>query len=98
MELLQRFNDFIKNEKLLSANDRLMLAVSGGMDSVVLCELCNESGYDYIMAHCNFQLRGDESSRDEKFVEKLGKNYNKEVLIKRFDTLQYAEQKKISIQ
>jgi len=75
-----------------------MLAVSGGVDSVVLCELCSQAGYDFTIAHCNFQLRGKESERDENFVKDIGNKYGVKVLIKRFDTDAYAEEKKIGIQ
>ncbi len=75
-----------------------MLAVSGGVDSVVLCELCKQAGYDFVIAHCNFQLRGAESERDENFVMELGKKYAVEVLIKKFDTEKYAGENKLSIQ
>ena len=68
------------------------------MDSVVLCELCKQAGYDFIIAHCNFQLRGEESERDEQFVKELGKKYGVEVLVKKFDTEKYAAENKISIQ
>lgn len=98
MTLLQQFTSFITKESLFSQKDRLLLAVSGGVDSVVLCELCQQAGYDFIIAHCNFQLRGEESERDEAFVKELGKKYNKEVLVKRFDTQEYASNKKVSIQ
>ncbi len=75
-----------------------MLAVSGGVDSVVLCELCRQAGYDFEIAHCNFQLRGEESERDEKFVRGLGEKYKVEVKVKKFDTERFAEQNKMSIQ
>ena len=75
-----------------------MLAVSGGVDSVVLCELCKQAGYDFAIAHCNFQLRGEESERDEKFVRKLGEKYKVEVNVKKFDTEKFAEENKMSIQ
>ncbi len=98
MSLLQRFKDSIKQQHLFSPKDKLLLAVSGGVDSVVLCELCHQAGYDFTIAHCNFQLRGDESERDEQFVRDLGEKYKVEVKIKRFDTEQYAAEHKISIQ
>ena len=75
-----------------------MLAVSGGVDSVVLCELCKQSGFDFTILHCNFQLRGEESERDEKFVRGLGKKYDVEVKVKKFETEQYALKNKMSIQ
>ena len=76
MNLLQQFQHFIKEQHLFSPKDKLLLAVSGGADSVVLCELCKQAGYDFIIAHCNFQLRGEESERDEQFVSTLGDKYN----------------------
>ncbi len=98
MNLLARFNEFIKKENLFSPKDKLLLAVSGGVDSVVLCELCKQSGFDFTIAHCNFQLRGEESEHDEQSVKKLGKKYGVELLIKKFDTENYAGENKLSIQ
>lgn len=74
------------------------MAVSGGVDSVVLCELCKQAGYEFSMAHCNFQLRGQASDRDEQFVRNLGKKYGIEVLVKKFDTIEYADETKKGIQ
>ncbi len=98
MNLLSSFQQFIEQEQLFSPKDRLLLAVSGGIDSVVLCELCHQAGYDFVIAHCNFQLRGEESDADEVFVKSIGKKYDKPVLVKRFDTSAYAAQHKVSIQ
>jgi len=98
MNLLQRFREFIHQQNLFHPKDKLVLAVSGGVDSVVLCELCSQAGYDFTIAHCNFQLRGKESERDENFVKDLGNKYGVKVLIKRFNTDAYAEEKKIGIQ
>jgi tRNA(Ile)-lysidine synthase len=98
MDLLKRYIEFIKKENLFQSKDRLLLAVSGGVDSVVLCELCKQAGYDFIIAHCNFQLRGDESERDEQFVRSIGEKYEVEVLVKKFDTKQYIEATKKGIQ
>jgi tRNA(Ile)-lysidine synthase len=98
MSLLQRFIENIKNENLFQTNDHLLLAVSGGVDSIVLCELCSQAGFNFEIAHCNFQLRGEESERDETFVQSLGDKYSAKVFIKKFDTEKYAEEKKVSIQ
>ena len=73
MNLLKKFTDFIKKENLFQPKDKLLLAVSGGVDSVVLCEFCKQAGFDFVIAHCNFQLRGEESERDEQFVRELTK-------------------------
>jgi tRNA(Ile)-lysidine synthase len=98
LNLLQQYKDFIKKENLFSSRDKLLLAVSGGVDSVVLCELCKQAGYDFLIVHCNFQLRGAESERDEEFVRKLGEKYKVEVKVKKFDTEKFAEKNKMSIQ
>ncbi|AXY72796.1 tRNA lysidine(34) synthetase TilS [Paraflavitalea soli] len=98
MSLLKRFIEYVEAEHLFAAKDTLLLAVSGGVDSVVLCALCQQAGYDFVIAHCNFQLRSTESERDEQFVRELGKKYGKEVLVKRFDTTAYAAQQKVSVQ
>jgi len=98
MDLLKQFQEYIKKENLFQQKDRLLLAVSGGVDSVVLCELCKQAGYDLVIAHCNFQLRGEESERDEQFVKSLGEKYGVEIFIKRFDTKAFADQSKTGIQ
>jgi len=72
--------------------------VSGGIDSVVLCELCKQAGYSFIIAHCNFKLRADESERDAAFVQQLAQNYKVPFLKKEFDTAEYAQNHKLSIQ
>jgi len=98
MNLLEKFKEYIKQQNLFQQKDKLLLAVSGGVDSVVLCELCNQAGYDFIIAHCNFQLRGAESERDEAFVRSFSEKYSAEVLVKKFDTEKYAAENKLSIQ
>src|ERR1700750_894035 len=98
MGLLQAFKAFVSEENLFQPKDHLLLAVSGGVDSVVLCELCHQAGYNFSIAHCNFQLRGEESTRDENFVRELAQRYNVEFHIKYFDTQAYAAQRKCSIQ
>lgn len=98
MDLLQSFKDYITRENLFSHKDKLLLAVSGGVDSVVLCELCHQAGFDFSIAHCNFRLRGEESERDESFVLAFAAKYGKQALVKHFDTQSYAAIHKISIQ
>jgi tRNA(Ile)-lysidine synthase len=98
MNLQESFKKNIVHYHLFTTKDRLLLAVSGGIDSVVLCELCRQSDFSFIIAHCNFQLRGAESERDEDFVRSLGKKYGVEVLVKKFDTEKYAAIHKKSIQ
>lgn len=98
MSLSERFVNHITKNNLFPAKDKLLLAVSGGIDSVVLSELCHEAGYDFAIAHCNFQLRGADSERDEKFVRELAKKYNVPVHVIRFDTKAIAAEKKLSAQ
>src|SRR5215813_3785455 len=98
MNLLQRFTEFIQQQNLFHQKDQLILAVSGGVDSVVLCELCKRAGYDFIIAHCNFRLREKESERDKEFVNELSKKYNVVFLVKDFETEKYAKKNKLSIQ
>jgi tRNA(Ile)-lysidine synthase len=98
MHLQERFIEFIRKENLFQADEPLLLAVSGGVDSVVMCELCYQADYKFVIAHCNFRLRDKESERDKEFVEALAKKYGVEILIKEFDTQDYAFENKISIQ
>jgi tRNA(Ile)-lysidine synthase len=96
--LEELFKDFIEQEKLFSAKDRLLVAVSGGVDSVVACELLHRGGFSFAVAHCNFQLRGEESERDEQFVRALADKYKAQVYVRKFDTKKEAEENKTSIQ
>lgn len=77
---------------------KLLLAVSGGLDSVVLLDLLAKAGCDFAIAHCNFHLRGEESNRDENFVRSLAEQYQKEVFVRHFDTAKIAEEQKTSIE
>ena len=100
MDLLERFKEHYK--KNLSthfpASKKLILAVSGGVDSMVLVDLFAKNNLDFSIAHCNFNLRGDESVRDENAVKAIAAKYSKEIFIKHFDAKQYADENKISIQ
>ncbi len=96
--LLQQFNDHIRQLSLWNKEEKLLLAVSGGRDSVVLSHLLFTSGYDFTIAHCNFQLRGAESDRDEQFVRQLAADYAASFLLKRFDTKKYCHQNQVSAQ
>lgn len=76
----------------------LLLAVSGGVDSLVLTDLVAKSGIDFSILHCNFQLRAEESERDEEFVRSLAERYGKEIHVKRFDTASVVAERKMSVQ
>ena len=77
---------------------RSVLALSGGIDSMVLCELLLDAEVDFSVAHCNFQLRGSDSDEDEKFVEEKARSLNLEVHLKKFETQDYAHQHGLSLQ
>jgi len=98
MNLQKKFIQHLKQFSFIQRAQKQLLAVSGGVDSIVLCDLMFAAEYDFVIAHCNFQLRGAESERDEQFVRSLGERYNKEVLVRRFDTEKYAAENKVSIQ
>jgi len=98
MDLVQAFTDVIAKERLFAREDKLLLAVSGGLDSVVLTELCHRCGFDFVIVHCNFRLRGVESQRDEEFVKGMSARYGREVRVGGFETAEYAADKKVSIQ
>lgn len=79
-------------------DSRILVAVSGGVDSVVLTHLCHQLGLDISLAHCNFHLRGEESDMDEAFILEMGDALDLEVFVEHFETEAYAEEKKCSVQ
>lgn len=96
--MLKEFNTYIKKEKLFSKTDTILLTVSGGIDSIVMCELFHQAGLKFGMAHCNFQLREEESDIDELFVEELAEKYEVQFHSVSFDTSAFAKKNKLSIQ
>ena len=96
--MLNKFIKYCQKEKLFKPDDKILLAVSGGIDSVVMAELFFLAGYDFGIAHCNFKLRGKDSDKDEKFVKELAEKFKVPFFIKRFDTFKYSDENKISIQ
>ncbi len=95
---LKKVSEFISYKNLLKGNDKLLVALSGGADSVCLLLTLIDLGYKVEAAHCNFLLRGNESIRDEEFSKKLCKKLNVEIHIAHFDTRSFAKQRKISIE
>lgn len=95
---LQEFTGFIEQNALFAKHDKILLAVSGGKDSVLMVQLFKLSGYNFSIAHCNFNLRGDEAQRDEVFVKLLAKNVDVKFHLTHFNTKQYAEENQISTQ
>jgi tRNA(Ile)-lysidine synthase len=96
--MLDHFITFIKTENLFNPEQKILLAVSGGIDSVALTDLFYRAGFSFAIAHANFGLRGGESTRDEEFVRSLADKYGVEIFVRNFDTAGYAIKKKISIQ
>lgn len=96
--LLLLFTDFISRNQLFSGTDKVLLAVSGGIDSMVMANLFLKTDNNIGIVHCNFQLRGAESDNDEKFVREFAKNSNTPFYAESFNTGKYAEEKRVSIQ
>lgn len=78
--------------------NRFLIACSGGLDSIVLTHLCHESGLDFALAHCNFELRGEDSDSDEIFVKQVSERLDKEFFNTHFDTLAYVKEKRVTVQ
>lgn len=96
--MIDRFQQYIEQNKLCDKNDQILVAVSGGVDSIVLLDLFKQTEYNIAIAHCNFQLRGVDSDADDQFVKNLGVEYKVKVYSKRFETKTYADYHKVSIQ
>lgn len=96
--MLASFTSYIQKENLFSRTDTILLAVSGGIDSIVMCELFHRARLKFGIAHCNFQLRDDESETDESFVEALAEKHNVQFHSISFDTSAFAKKNKLSIQ
>ena len=96
--MLQAFKAYIKSSELFSLSDRILLAVSGGVDSIVMVRLFNDAGFNFGIAHVNFGLRGAESDGDEAFVKNLANQLEVPFYSKNFNTKKFAADQKISIQ
>ena len=89
---------FILENELFDKYDKLVVGLSGGADSVALLNVLISLNYECVAAHCNFHLRGDESDADEQFVKEWCQSRNINLVTIDFDTIQYAEANKISIE
>ena len=94
----QTISQYIESEQLFRRDDKLLIALSGGADSVALLRILLFLGYNCEAAHCNFHLRGDESDRDETFVRELCTKLNVSLHTIDFDTQLYAKEHKVSIE
>ena len=104
--MLRRVMQYIREKELLEKGDKVLVCVSGGADSVALLDVLQRGGFECIIAHCNFHLRGEESNRDEEFVKRVEirdkrveiRDKRVEIRVKHFDTEGYAKEKGISIE
>jgi len=94
----QRIRRFIEDKSLFAKQDRILIALSGGADSVALLRVMHSLGYECVCAHCNFHLRGEESDRDEAFVTALCKGLKISLHVAHFNTQAYAQERHISIE
>ena len=104
MIMLTEFKKYIEKHNLIEHGDKILLALSGGVDSMVLAKLllavsCQQSANSQLFfAHCNFHLRGEDSNRDERFVTDFANENNIPLFLKHFDTEAYAKENSLSIE
>ena len=98
MKYKKRIQHFIEENNLFALNGKVLVALSGGADSVALLRVLIDLGYTCECAHCNFHLRGEESDRDEQFVRSLCQEHQIPLHVKHFETESYAKEKQISIE
>lgn len=96
--MIEEFYTYIKKENLIDSGDRVLLTISGGIDSMTMLDLFMKSNLKFSLAHCNFSLRGAESDGDQEFLERFVLNNKLELFSKRFDTVEFAKKNNISIQ
>lgn len=96
--MLSRFLEYINEKHLFEPRQKVLLAVSGGIDSMVLLHLFEKSEFDYGVVHCNFQLRGSDSDKDEEFLKQQVLIHGVPFFNTRFETEDYANLNGISIE
>ncbi len=96
--MFDRFSANISSKNLFEKGQKILLAVSGGIDSMVMLYLFEKSGFDFGVVHCNFQLRGAESDDDEEFVRRQVLIHGIPAWFRKFDTEEYAQLNGISIE
>ncbi|MFZ4863534.1 tRNA lysidine(34) synthetase TilS [Sphingobacterium sp. Mn56C] len=98
MDIRTRFEAYVSDNQLFEKGDKILLAVSGGKDSMLMLWLFMACGFDVVVAHCNFQLRGEESDADEALVRNYTKRWGLPLHVKAFPTETWAQEHKTSIQ
>ena len=96
--MVEQFLRYIHEEKLFHSSQRILLAVSGGADSMLMLHLFSNAGFQVGVAHCNFKLRGKESDGDEQFVADYCDRHNLAFFVNHFNTEEFALQQGISIE
>lgn len=96
--MFNRLSTYIANESLFEQSDRLLLAVSGGVDSMVMLHLFQQLPYEFTVLHCNFNLRAEESDEEESFLRDYCARFQLKLEVKHFDTKAFASQQGISIE
>ncbi len=96
--MFENTKDFINRHNLFEKGSKLLLTVSGGIDSMVMLDIFRKLDYKINVAHCNFSLRGEEADNDQSFVKDYCKRSGIPFFTINFDTSQYAEEKGLSIQ
>ncbi len=96
--MLQHFIAHVTQQHLFPTGKQVLLAVSGGIDSVVLAHLMHSARFPFAIAHCNFHLRPDDCDRDEAFVRQLASRYHVPIHVAQFDTLAHARLHRLSVE
>ncbi|MDD2489123.1 MAG: tRNA lysidine(34) synthetase TilS [Bacteroidales bacterium] len=96
--MVKEFKSYIEDNQIFHKDDTILLAVSGGIDSMVLTDLFIKSGYKFAIAHCNFHLREEESNTDAQFVTNFAQANNLTLHYIEFDTFTYMKEKSISLE
>ena len=96
--MLDQFKAYINRCNLIAEGEKIILALSGGIDSMVLAGLLLKTKVEFVAAHCNFHLRGEESDGDEKFVRDYAERNGIQCFVKHFETEKYAAEQGISIE
>jgi tRNA(Ile)-lysidine synthase len=96
--MLKKFKEHLQVNFPFLKEKKLLIAISGGLDSVVLTHLFSELNFDISLAHCNFQLREEESNLDEEFVKKISQKSSNQIFTIKFNTKEFSTKKKLSTQ